>query len=388
VCNLSTYRHVCACQSFFTTLNVRVSKVHEFKGNDFSPLNMPGLDYSKAFVGPVTKTTPYHNGICILGRSQTSPEHLGAFWHKTPMGFEGSVRFDFAILKDQHPVANLMKTQVCLAVPPDIFMIEGTAAAQGTRTEWYPGGGLQVYIPKDVVDALWPASKAFLERDITPASYRTFIDECIPAKSVQVVWWRKFERLQAVHDKEARQSNMVRAAQNTFDAAIGHHDGNSVDGKELRSSEKQLQLVIAAETQIAAAIKGTTGEHKVRAERLAAEAKTKRLDLVSDIVDNVARNQTLEEHVEIKCFDDIATGNLLLSADVPDEVRQLLRAGDSRVVTGERLGSKYEGRAFRVHRVGNWFLEVTLTFDHLETKTEGKTTTITYYYLLRQRWVR
>lgn len=373
----SEKRNTCTyCTEFFQSLNSRVSKLQVYRGNDFSPLHM--VDYSKAFLGPVTKTTPIK--LCILGRSQTAPpttpdlHGLGSFWHKTPIGDSGALRYDCAISR-QAPVANLMKTQVCLAVPPGIFMLEGKAAAWDSPSEWYPGGGAQVFLPLSVVKALYIASEKLWTREMSPASYKTFLEDCKPAFAAQTAWWNDFAQAEAKVLEIARQANLLRVAREAFTAAL----------ECKQSDEHVFQLLVKATTAAEAAHKAATAlSSKVDAERLLQSIKTKRIEIWCQIEEKCPDEYTTEEWVATRCFEDYKTGNLLHTC--PSDVRSLLLS-DGASTTGARLGSSIEGKPFAIHREGKWTLMIILTFDHQETKTSGKTTITTYYYLLTRKWV-
>jgi hypothetical protein len=177
------------CKHFYIMFNKGTLMLENYS-NGVSPLNKNYEKYSTAFLGDIYKYTP--NNIIIL-TSIRSEGCNTVFWEPT------SVNIDRDCIASI-PLRQNFKNVNILAVPRGVLILVGISS--GNNNFLLTKGQLQVYVPKRVIEALYPMSQAFLSERMNYNSQTNFIrDAYFAIKQVQDIWWQQYKVQTLVQEK-------------------------------------------------------------------------------------------------------------------------------------------------------------------------------------------
>lgn len=135
--------------------------VKKFTVVDYSPLTAYDSNACANFRGAsYFQTTPTSKGVLLYRRYGGAAGEDGQYWSIESREGNLGLALGSAILPNWK---NTFEKQATLFVPSGVMMFEGYAAPQGRANSGFHGGDWQVFIPKEVVQALSKAQKAFGE---------------------------------------------------------------------------------------------------------------------------------------------------------------------------------------------------------------------------------
>lgn len=337
-----------------------------YQCHQFSPLCVTNENVASTFVGQVKKLTP--STVCYLQRKQNSPDSIGSFWFR--VGYDGAVRHDYAILRGWN---NLSHTAT-LAVPKGIFMYEGIAASQQSSTEFLMGGGVQIYIPLIIVQALFPLSEAFLA---TPnRDDKIYARQCLPVLGIQTEWYDVYIAEKNIRSLEAKESNTLLSFKNKVDRILE---------ADMNIAQKYMQLenIYFKIDKIVPTILTTEIKHRFNQFKLELNSRIQMFytDLDSKC-DGVLEDWTVDEYVTQETLHPTAW---LYFNFFDDKIKHLLKQ-DTTVSITEPLPNNYLNTPFRAHKYRNSILYVTLIFINMETHVIDNETVYHYIYKYFTEW--
>lgn len=191
------------CKSFLQALNkFRVKRI--YRSHEFSPLTM--FDEAKNFVGPIEKVV-CEGKIACLGRWQNSTDKkdVSSYFNLDPASTSPFNRHDYATFKKW----NEAKGQIVLFVPKGIVFFKGVVRAQEQPEGIYQGGKEQIFIPKDVAQALFPASENLRKAGFNEKTCKKFLVECKQALAAQDKWKAEYRKEKQYRNADAHDHNLL-----------------------------------------------------------------------------------------------------------------------------------------------------------------------------------
>jgi hypothetical protein len=412
------------CNDFGRHVIQEAKVIAEYSLHEPTPLHLHQKEFIDSFHTSISVKTPHKNSIAILGRKQSSAQALGSFFHGDAFGYIGAFRHDFSVLEKW----NSAQVDVSLVIPPGIQWIQGIAA--GTKPyrpdvrkniisceELYLGGQTQMFLPKNVVEALWKPSEEFLQRvyqltnpkgnNMTTQGpkeniqqiYQDFLRQCKPALELQKQWNRDYTTWSRSLFAEAKEQNLVQkllwrlqdARQTNWDPILVERLCQSIK-KAARTSltiaryiHELQNALMKIRTQLPKAYQTSTiSDILQRAAETDWKEQTALLSTDAEKAHYLLEMGTIDvvEVLDRKLVDRLVVHELSFGnhfSHLPKEIQSFLKTKQTSIIEQQSSTTSIPTGEFVLHEfANNEVLMVIITFQG--TKQEGNTTI--YMYLL------
>ncbi len=210
--------------------------ISKFTGTEYGPLSsIKGGEYVNTFRdGNYWITTPKDHFLVLYRLCGGAAPEDGQFWTAERHDADQSFR-------DKHSVAkrwNTLEDNTMLVVPRGVYMYEGIAAPHDKA---YPGGGLQVFIPRSIVKPLfhfpkpWMARNSESDREKWEAAKTTVIE--IQSKIFKKWHEKRMKRMESYAGKVALTGKYFPSLPPEVQRFL--RDGNSATGSSTSIASKK-----------------------------------------------------------------------------------------------------------------------------------------------------
>lgn len=395
--------------------------VESFSDRDFTPLDPVGL--RSAFAGTFHRVRS-QRPFTLLSRQQASPDGLGSFWSTEPFTVRNQ-RMDFAIKKS---FQQQLDVKLLLVVPRDIDLLFGLVASQTcSELGFLPGGGEQVYLPRDIADKLWQPScdllKALDRGKMTQKVISAWDRACQPAVELQKQHAAEFQLQRRVVYFDQNAADMSSKLQNrevgdaqiqaakwflrdcdTIAARLTPNQLQRLDEIRLMCDHVQNKLKIRQEVLDVTKIIGQWLEKPTIVamegilNRLECIKKTDfkacvspeeftELDLLTRAVFMFRDLIFSDLRVRLQLSDESDVSEIarvseepLRGNNLPPQIKGFLAAAGQGRRTDLRLGDEWLDTPIIVHETDEVIVVIEIHLDDVQTHRDGNTIITTYYY--------